>query len=399
MLLMHNLDVHRKAGIARRKISSFLSSLLENETLYSSDSECEYRITTTVRRVAKIKPDIQAIHGSDDDSRTSGRITRSAGLIANVKRETFEIDKGDGSVVNSILSCHVCGFVAVTELILQQHINNDHGTVNKNEEISFEFGDDNLNLETNYRVACVESTKRVRSKKFSCDVCTKHFKQKATLAKHMKLHYPIEDQYDQNDISDEYDTEDSDVIDSKAKATSGFPCNLCGKICESKDHILEHFKTFHPHDDDALSVVVDVINKHEGIGFPCTNCPTVYSNHDGLRRHLRKAHQIPNKDSKTNQYTCDLCSKVFYRPKCFATHLKKHNETMVEKRRTKNPKKKTHLCSFCGKSYPGSNHLKIHLRIHTGKRKTCTILDCTLIDVNFFFFFYYRRASVFVPIL
>lgn len=196
------------------------------------------------------------------------------------------------------------------------------------------------------------------------------------MTKHMKLHTPMEDGDEDDyrndnvdDATDNCDTDDSDVMmNSKTKLTSGFPCNVCSKIYSNKDQILQHFKTFHPNDEEALSDIIDVMDKHDGVGFPCTICSTVYSNRDSLHRHMRKVHQVPNKDSdnKTSQFTCEVCGKVFYRPKCFATHLKKHDATKVEKLRIKNPKKKTHLCSFCGKSYPGSNHLKIHLRIHTG---------------------------------
>lgn len=390
MLLMHNLDVHRKTGIARRKISSFLSNILENEMLYSSDSECEYRITTTVCRIAKINPDIKAKNDSDDDS--SNRMTRSVS-IANVKGEASEVDRGDDRI-----NCHICGFVVVTEQILREHIKTKHGVGDANEngnDISLEFNEENNDNPTSGTND--QSKKRVRSRRFSCDVCSKFFKQKAALVKHMKQHSRIEDGGEEDDgnntsddISDNYDTDDSDAVNSKTKSTSGVPCNLCGKIYERKDHMLKHFKTFHPQNEDALGIVLDVINKHEGIGFPCTSCPTVYPNRDSLRRHLRRTHGI-HRDNKTNQcLTCDECGKVFYRPKCFATHLKKHRETIVEKRRTKSPKKKTHLCSFCGKSYPGSNHLKIHLRIHTGK--TMVTLNCVKIKLEFFYL--NRRTSI-----
>lgn len=359
---MHNLDIHRKAGLTRRKISSFLSNLLENELLYSSDSECEYRITTTVRRIAKIKPEIKARHDSDDDAES----------IAAIKREAAEVDRGVGDV-----NCHVCGFIVETDQMLREHLKNEHDNDNDLNFLS-EFGKDdgdNPSSENDCSIKSDRPSKRARPTKFSCDVCSKLFKQKATLVKHMKQqHCSIEDDDHKNDVADDIsdtdDTDDSEIINSTTKATSGFPCSLCFKIYETKDLILEHFKTFHPHDDDALGIVIDVIDKHEGLGFPCTSCPTVYASRDSLHRHLRRTHPIQNKDgdNKSSQgWTCEKCGKVFYRPKCFATHLKKHNETLVEKRRTQSPKKKTHLCSFCGKSYPGSNHLKIHLRIHTGK--------------------------------
>ncbi|KAG4078476.1 hypothetical protein HA402_009188 [Bradysia odoriphaga] len=383
---MHNLDVHRKAGISRRKISSFLSNLLENEILFSSDSECEYQITTTVRRIAKIKPEIASVNSFDDDS-TNNRITRSSAFM---KREPVEVDRIDGGD-SSKMPCYVCGFIGLTEQMLKEHAENEHGIDVVSGEISFSSdiskqGYNNPSIENGCILQPEQTTEARRSKKFSCEICGKHFKQKAALVKHMQMHCPIDDteeveQDNQNsDISDAYDTDDSEVIDSKAKSTSGFPCNVCGKIYEKKDHILRHFKTFHPHDDDALTAVIDIVIKHEGDGFPCTSCPTVHSNRDSLRRHLRKVHRMPNRDSdnKSTQFTCDICGKMFNRPKCFATHMKKHSETVVEKRRVKNPKKKTHLCSFCGKSYPGSNHLKIHLRIHTGERPfKCQYCDKT----------------------
>lgn len=363
---MHNLDVHRKtAGSTRRKISSFLSNLLENEILYSSDSECEYRITTTVRRIAKIKAEIIKPANDSDEDIKSNRMTRSVS-IATIKREASVVDRIDGSV-----NCHICGVIVGTEQTLKEHIKTEHENVN---EMSFlEEINGNPSSDNDSSIKLELPTKRTRSKKFSCDVCSKFFKQKAALVKHMKQHSCIEDADEDgkndtaDDISDNYDTDDSEIINSKTKSTSGFPCNLCGKIYEKKDQILKHFKTFHPNDQEALGVIIDIIDKHEGVGFPCTSCPIVYQNRDSLHRHLRKTHQI-QPDNKTNQcWNCEVCGKVFYRPKCFATHLKKHSETIVEKRRTKSPKKKTHLCSFCGKSYPGSNHLKIHLRIHTGK--------------------------------
>lgn len=368
MLLVHNLEVHRKSGISRRKISSFLANLLENEILFSSDSECEYHITTTVRRIAKIKPEIQAVNDFDDDSMASNRITRF-GANATLKREPADIDRID-SRDNINVPCYICGFIAETEQMLREHAENEHDVAVDCVDISFssdigkaDFND--ISIESLQPEHTTIETRR--SKKFSCEICGKHFKQKMALVKHMKIHCPIDDRND--DISDTYDTDDS--IDTKAKSTSGFPCNVCGKIYENKDHILDHFKTFHPHDDDALAAIIDIVIKHEGdVGFPCTSCPTIYSDRESLRRHLRKDHRVSIRDSdssRSSQFTCDICGKMFYRPKCFANHMKKHSEIVVEKRRVKNPKKKTHLCSFCGKSYPGSNHLKIHLRVHTGK--------------------------------
>lgn len=372
---MHNLDMHRKAGMSRRKISSFLSNLLENEIIYSSDSECEYRVTTTVRRIAKIKPEIKVQNDSDDDAKSSSNRMVRTGSLALIKREATEVDRSDISI-DCEITCHVCGVPFENEQILKEHITNEHGEDNEcDNDLSFlseltKKNDGNCTSENDCSIKPEQPRKRLRTKKFSCDVCSKPFKQKAALVKHLKQHSQNDEEDLKNemndDISDNWDSDDSDSLNSKTKTTSGFPCNLCGKIYEKKEHIFKHFKTFHPHDEEALSVTIDIINKHEGTGFPCTSCPSVHLNRDSLHRHLRRAHQIRNKDNENKCWTCEICGKIFYRPKCFETHLKKHNETMVEKRRTKSPKKKTHLCSFCGKSYPGSNHLKIHLRIHTG---------------------------------
>lgn len=131
MLLMHNLDVHRKAGIPRRKISSFLAQLLDNEILYSSDSDCEYHITTTVRRIAKVKAEIGQQNTSDDESQCRKRITRSV-----VKREAAEIDRVVSSV-NCTSSCRYCEFIAETEEILHEHTKREHDVADGTEEIHF----------------------------------------------------------------------------------------------------------------------------------------------------------------------------------------------------------------------------------------------------------------------
>lgn len=390
MLLMHNLNVHRKTDMSRRKVSSFLTNLLENEDIYSSDSDCEYRITTTVRRIAKIKSDIKTQTDSDDDAKPTNRFTRTEST-APIKRENLDVDSIE-------ISCHICGVTVGNGHFLKDHVKNEHGEDNDFEFLSESVLDNGINhfSENDCSVNSEERKKRTKTKKFSCDICSKPFKEKAALAKHMKQHRDNDDEeYVKNEVDDEisdsWDTDDSDSMLSKTKSTSGFPCSLCGKIYEKKDFILKHFKMFHPEDDAALSVTIDVINKHDGIGFPCTLCPVVQPNRDSLHRHLRRSHQILHKESESKCWTCEICGKVFYRPKCFATHLRKHSEASVEKRRTKSPKKKTHLCSFCGKSYPGSNHLKIHLRIHTGNtnyKHNCRF-DLALIVVIF-----RRRTSV-----
>ncbi|KAJ6645469.1 Zinc finger protein, partial [Pseudolycoriella hygida] len=379
MLLMHNLDIHRKNGTTRRKISSFLSNLLENELIYSSDSECEYRVTTTVCRINKIKSEVKPQIDSDNDTMNSNQMNRCESIVS------LKIESADNpSVVFSCETpCQTCGYTAETEQDLKEHIKNEHGEGGDNEnDVSFLSEHD-----SDFSVKTRTSTKRIRSTKFSCEICSKHFKQKSALVKHLRQHnrtkVEVEDQRSLvNDLSDNYDSEeDGDTLNSKMKSTSGFPCNLCGKIYENKDLITKHFEAMHPDDKEALDVVMNVINKNQNVGFPCTSCSAVYQNRESLHRHLRRTHRIRKKDNdnKTSQcWNCEICGKIFYRPKCFATHLKKHNENKVEKRRAKVPKKKTHLCSFCGKSYPGSNHLKIHLRIHTGERPfKCEYCDKT----------------------
>ena len=70
--------------------------------------------------------------------------------------------------------------------------------------------------------------------------------------------------------------------------------------------------------------------------------------------------------SKTNQFKCTLCKKLFKREENLKCHLKIHDQTA--------PK-----CPYCGRQFARKGNLRQHLLIHTNQRP----FKCTFCDMAF----------------
>ncbi|XP_034395897.1 zinc finger protein 391-like [Cyclopterus lumpus] len=89
------------------------------------------------------------------------------------------------------------------------------------------------------------------------------------------------------------------------------------------------------------------IKTHEN-NFDCTVCGVTFLSSSELITHVKGCH------SKT--YFCDICGKTFANTRCLRLHEKIHTG------------KKEFVCQECGKTFYRREHLIVHVRTHSGEK-------------------------------
>ena len=153
--------------------------------------------------------------------------------------------------------------------------------------------------------------------------------------------------------------------DVKVEATDQFPCEYCGKVCDSKRDLNNHIR-----------------NNHEVKHNICYICGKSFPKSKSLENHMHSVHSTE---------TCDICGKSF-KPSAFRNHRKSCQpsysckdcdyQTSIKQefdkhRRSHTAKqKKTFNCVLCPYSSFRISNLKRHMiQKHTEKLK-CDIDGC-----------------------
>lgn len=178
------------------------------------------------------------------------------------------------------------------------------------------------------------------------------------------------------------------------KAHSDFKlylCEVCGQGFFSKLNVGSHIKTAHPGNlkceicDKAFSSYYTLRKHcdtyHETDKLKCPKCPTVLGSIYLKKRHLAIVHDV-----KSEQFHCDICSKLFTM-KCKLeahkrrVHLKERLITceicgfkVFDSHQLKNhlithTKTRPFHCEFCTKTFQRRKTLDFHRRIHTNDRR------------------------------
>lgn len=172
-------------------------------------------------------------------------------------------------------------------------------------------------------------------------------------------------------------------------------CEVCGQGFFSKLNVSSHIKTAHPGNINCdlcdrifpsyYSLRKHYDSEHQKDKLKCSKCPEVLGSIYLKKRHLALVHDV-----KSEQFYCEICSKLF----TLKYKLESHKRRVHLKERLitceicgfkvfDNHQLKTHMirhtktrpfqCEFCKKSFQRKKTWDFHRRIHTNDRRySCT---------------------------
>ncbi len=216
------------------------------------------------------KDDEEGLENGQEQSEESGQSESEGGRnSANYvyRQEGFEPALGDNLYV-----CIPCGkgFPSSEEL-------NAHVETHTEEELYIKEEDDDSypkedEVEAEDLSSQITHVHGAESRRFSCSVCNKSYKDPATLRQHEKTHW----------------------------LTRPFPCNICGKMFTQRGTMTRHMRS------------------HLGLKpFACDECGMRFTRQYRLTEHMRV-------HSGEKPYECQLCGGKFTQQRNLISHLRMH---------------------------------------------------------------------------
>jgi uncharacterized C2H2 Zn-finger protein len=157
-----------------------------------------------------------------------------------------------------------------------------------------------------------KNPQRSNEKIFKCQRCSKSFKTKSDLRKHVELVHEKKKNYTCGRCSKDFYSKPALIRhmathefanDSTSNSNRPFQCDIdeCGKFFKTKVELKSHKKTH------------DKSNR-----IKCPKCLKELSNISNLRRHISEVHE------KKIRFKCDFCSKVYFSRNSILVHLRRH---------------------------------------------------------------------------
>lgn len=242
---------------------------------------------------------------------------------------------------------------------------------------------------TDRRKLLKHGMKHVRTKNYTCSLCTRSYKTKYILTKHMKEHNEQTVKYRCDICGKEYFIKyEYEIHIHRYPPSAVLNCPKCpNRYHKQRDYNLHLIKDHDPiykcfackqYFDNAKELKEHaVIHKNRPGTEQCEFCGIRIADGRGMENHLRTSHLGVNAvwchicgkrlSAKTSlkehvlihtgerPLTCEWCNKTFAKSAILLQHKKTHTGEKFK-------------CTECNKSYTQRNNLKIHMRKHTGER-------------------------------
>lgn len=152
-----------------------------------------------------------------------------------------------------------------------------------------------------------------------------------------------------------------------------FPCQICGKICETEETLKNHVQLDHKVEETKKTT------------FPCQFCKRIFNTQDFLKKHVQHAHKVKDvivarssskksveihvtvdqdvENEEEISLSCPQCSATFETEKRLKTHMKCHKNL------------KTYKCEMCGWKSTNKKVLVQHLKTHKDDSLQCSACE------------------------
>ena len=227
---------------------------------------------------------------------------------------------------------------------------------------SFDMKAEEIAVEDVLEEQSLESSEEIVSETmFKCDICDNGFLARASLEEHVQSEHDgyICDLC--NKILESYEG----LLQHKAthRAAKNFKCVKCGKLFRWRAEYRRHAETSHGQKITDMTtcnvcnkqVVLKRLNKHikmvhgNSKPFSCKQCIKKFAKPSELKNHQRI-------HSGERPFECDICHASFSYSHILSRHKKYHEGS------------KKFSCKDCGKSFLQKNDLVKHMRIHSGEK-------------------------------
>lgn len=387
------------------KTSSLVESTHTEDILYSSDSECEYKLVFSVKRLSKIKD-------SNNDV-NNGTEPEELQEIKDIEKVEIAYDENEGETV--------------------EHNASENGSDNNDQLLPIEFND----LSDNFEIEKNEPTVNTSNDcKYECYICRKFYARKYTLGVHLATIHKQNPEQNYNKIKFENDTNENGSdnagellpiefndlsVNAEIKNISPslttdddnkYECYICRKFYARKYTLRVHLATIHnqeianpvPNYNKIRFVPKKIIKPDGTVRFKCHLCNGIYARMYTLRVHMQTIHHNrsesislphPVKQMRELPFECYICKKDYVRKYTLGVHLETMHPVENFVSQYKRPKKlhntddakiiklptstfkrekKAHFCEHCNTKFSRASHFEKHLNaLRNGKPYFCRI--------------------------
>lgn len=326
-LFEHQLQCHSDL-----KISSLFNSIIETETVYSSDSDCDYTFSIEVLRIDKNKRQFYKTLADNRDalhyieinevvpvlkkhkpsSNTEAEVLGNEVIIETIT-EGVEVDE------TGVEDANIVEVEEIQDETVEYNTDYEQVSVIEPGEIVMPTSTDRIKKDQELRQRLIDLRKKVPDPFTYCDECNKRFTSEKLMSLHKKLYHLPPDGFVQMDLSD----------------LQEMVCPICERYqTTNRFNFKMHLKLTHNH---AVA--------NEPLG---TNRNT--------RPRLLHARMQPSQmailQNITSEFWCEQCSRNFATLKQLETHLLQHENA------------RRYVCDTCGASFNVPEYLKIHYTLH-----------------------------------